>query len=617
MAVVVSGQEEPMGLNEAQQKAVRHMDGPMMVLAGPGAGKTRVITERVKYLVEQGVRPDSILVITFTKAAAGEMRGRFQALMEGRRLPVTFGTFHGIYFGILKHAYGYTGADILGEDQKHKILKEIVEKAGAGSEDQGEFIADLAAEISSVKNGQIDLKHYYSVNCPEDLFRTVCREYDGTLRRIRKIDFDDMLVLCLELLEKRPDLLDGWQKKFKYLLIDEFQDANRIQYQVAGMLAAPENNLFVVGDDDQSIYRFRGARPEIMLNFPKDYPEARQVLLDVNYRCTPQIVESSLKLIGHNEKRFIKDIRSGRKNGAKVTVHPFPGQKEENETILKLIQKYHEAGVPYMEMAVLYRTNTDPRLLAELLMEHELPFRMKDHLPNLYEHWIARDICAYLRLTEGAMKRGDFLQIANRPKRYISREALSGPEISFQELKEFYEEKDWMCERIDQMEDDIQMLSGMAPFAAVNFIRKGIGYEDYLQEYAEYRKLRPEELFEVLDELQEAARPFKTVEDWFLHMKRYKEELERQEAARTDVRDGVELMTMHSSKGLEFSVVFVIDVNEGVIPYKKAVLNADLEEERRMFYVAMTRAKEKLYLFHTGERYHKKAEPSRFLEELK
>lgn len=606
----------PVGLNKAQRIAVNHMDGPMMVLAGPGAGKTRVITERVKALVEHGTDPDSILVITFTRAAAGEMKGRFQALMEGQRLPVTFGTFHGIYFGILKHAYGYTGSDILSEQQKHGILRELAEKAGVEDTDKNELASDLAAELSCVKNGSGGIGAYHAKNCEDEAFRSIFRGYHEITRKRRKIDFDDMLLLCLDLFRKRPDILAAWQRKFRYILVDEFQDTNPVQYEVVRLLAAPEDNLFVVGDDDQSIYRFRGANPEIMLNFEKDYPKARRVLLDVNYRCTPQIVESSLKLIGHNKHRFHKDISSGRPGGAAVTVHDFADEKEENETILKLIRKYRETGVPWNDMAVLYRTNMEPRLLSEALTEQKIPFRIKEHLPNLYDHWIARDVCAYLKLAEGPMRRVDFYQIANRPKRYISRAAVAHPEVTFDEIREFYADKDWMCGRIDTMEEGIRMLSAMPPFAAINYIRKGIGYEDYLIEYAKEKGQSPDEFFETLDELQEAARPYKTTAEWFAHIQEYREELKKQEEAKTKPMDGIELMTMHASKGLEFKVVFILNANEGITPCRKAALQEDMEEERRMFYVAMTRAKDKLFVFYAKERRHRETDPSRFIDEF-
>ena len=262
-----------MRISEAQSRAIAHGEGPAMVLAGPGSGKTLVITNRTKYLIEHyGVRPEEILVITFTKAAAAQMRERFEQLMGGKRYRVTFGTFHAIFFQILKYAYHYTASNILREEQKYRILGEIADYMKLEFEDEKEFLSDLAAEISLVKNEQIPLEHYYSTNCSEENFRKIFQMYQNRLQQSNQIDFDDMLVYCNALFRERKDILAQWQRHFRYILVDEFQDINQLQYGVVRLLAQPEDNLFIVGDDDQSIYRFRGAKPEIMLNFRKDYP---------------------------------------------------------------------------------------------------------------------------------------------------------------------------------------------------------------------------------------------------------------------------------------------------------------------------------------------------------
>lgn len=278
----------------------------MLVLAGPGSGKTLVITERTKYLIEEcGIDPAQILVITFTKAAATEMKRRFQRKMN-RLCPVTFGTFHAVYFAILKHAYNYSADNIAREEQRYQCMREIIAKEHLTYEDETEFITSLLGEISLVKNSGIEIANYYSKNCAETVFRKIYRQYHEFLYKNRLIDFDDMLVYTKELFEQRADILAAWQNKYRYILIDEFQDINRIQYDIIKMLAGKRKNLFIVGDDDQSIYRFRGAKPEIMLHFKDDYPEAETVLLDVNYRSVKNIVTSAGYLIGHNKERFQK-----------------------------------------------------------------------------------------------------------------------------------------------------------------------------------------------------------------------------------------------------------------------------------------------------------------------
>ena len=605
-------------LTAAQREAVTHVDGPCLCLAGPGSGKTTVITGRTRYLIEQcQANPLGILVITFTRAAAREMEKRFAQAMGGRHVPVTFGTFHSVFFWILKQAYRYTAANILKEDQKYQILREIIDGQKLEIDDESEFLSGIASEISMIKNDRIALEHYYSKNCPEEAFRSIYKSYQERIAGAGLLDFDDMLVYCYELLTGRPDILAGWQKRFRYILIDEFQDINQLQYDIIRLLAAPENNLFIVGDDDQSIYRFRGARPEIMLNFRKDYPDAKVVLLAENFRSTENIIRAAGKVIVCNSARYQKSIRGVRERGDRIEVHGFANPPQQNTFVVKKLQEYLVQGYHYRDAAVLFRTNTAGRPLVEKFMEYNIPFSMRDALPNIYEHWISRNVLSYIRMAVGNRERKEFLQIMNRPKRYISREALDEPVVSFDRLRDFYREKDWMVDRIDRLEYDLWVMGKMAPYAAVNYIRKGIGYEDYLTEYAQYRKIKPEELHEVLNELQESARRFSTYEEWFDHMDEYAEALKEQAKEQKSQEDAVSFMTLHSAKGLEFPIVFIVDVNEGTIPHRKAVLDADLQEERRMFYVGMTRAKEHLHLYYVKEKYGKPQEVSRFIQELR
>ena len=608
-----------MNYNTSQTEAIGHAEGPMLVLAGPGSGKTLVITERTRHLVvNEHIDPSEILVITFTKAAAKEMKERFECLMGGKHYPVTFGTFHAVFFGILKHAYGFRAENIIREEQRYQLLREIIQRLHLEYEDEKEFIGDLLGEIGLVKNAGISLEHYYSGNCAQEVFHQIYRAYEKGKQKKRLIDFDDMMVYCYELLTQRPDILAGWQKRFRYILIDEFQDINKLQFDIIKMLAKPEDNLFVVGDDDQSIYRFRGAKPEIMLGFQDAYPVAKRVLLDVNYRSQSRIVEASGRLISHNERRFAKKVQAHRPPEQVPEILPFIDQHAQNKYVIEKILAYQKQGRSYEEMAILFRTNTQPGLLMEQLMAYNIPFRTRDSIPNIYEHWITRDILTYIRLALGSRSRTDFLQIMNRPKRYITRESLEEATVAFDVWADyFYEEKQpWVAERIEQLEADLRVLSRVSPFAAINYIRNGIGYETYLKEYAEYRRIKGEELIEVLEELQEGARNYKSYEEWFAHIEEYTEELKHRQEQQAAGRECISLATLHSSKGLEYPIVFILDVNEGLMPYKKAVLPEELEEERRMFYVGMTRAKDRLHLYYSGKINGREAEPSRFLEEL-
>ena len=382
------------------------------------------------------------------------------------------------------------------------------------------------------------------------------------------------------------------------------------------MLAAPENNLFVVGDDDQAIYGFRGADSRLMLGFKEDFPGAGEVVLATNYRSTGNIVNNSLKVIRNNEKRFEKELRAAKDRGECLHVQELKDPNEEAQYIADQIEKRMEEGVAAEEIAVLFRVHTDIRPLAEELIERHIPFQMREHLPNLYNHFIAKDIQAYFRLAEGERNRSDFLAVMNRPKRYIGRDSLSGNEVSFEEMRNFYCDKDWMMDRIDQFEWDVKMLARMAPYAAIQYIRKRIGYDDFLKDYAYTHKIERSDLNEVLAELEEAARPFTTIGEWFRHIREYTETLKLKERRKNENQEGVRLMTLHASKGLEFDTVFLAEANEGKIPYSKAKTDREIEEERRLFYVGMTRAKEVLKICYVKTKNGKEISPSRFVDEL-
>ena len=606
-----------MGFNEAQTQAIQHTDGPCLVLAGPGSGKTLTIVNRVKYLIEkQKVRPEEILVVTFTRFAAAEMKSRLCLVMGKRDLPVTVGTFHGIYYGILKWAYRVNQENILSETEKYQILRGVINKERMEIFDEEDFIQDIAAEIGKVKNNRIPLEEFVSEKCSADAFRNIYRNYEQHRKELKKIDFDDMLVLCYELFRSRPDVLAQWQKKFRYVLIDEFQDINRIQYDVIRMLAQPENNLFVVGDDDQAIYGFRGADSELMLGFGKDFPDAKQILLGMNYRSTANIVQNSLKLIENNVERYSKKLEANREGGSCLHIQEVKDPVEEAEYVLEEIQKCKENGIKEEEIAILFRVHTDARAVVEAMVERKIPFQMKEHLPNIYEHFIAKDIMAYFRLATGARNRQDFLQVMNRPKRYLGRDSVAGAKVSFEDMRKFYCDKDWMIDRIDKFEWDVKMLMKMAPYAAIQYIRKRIGYDDFLKEYAFTHQINRSDLNEVLAEIEEAAKAFTSVEEWFTHVEEYTETLRAKEKERNRPRPGVRLMTIHASKGLEFKQVFLIEANEGRIPYQKAKTDKEIEEERRLFYVAMTRAKDFLKICYVKIKNGKEVTPSRFVDEL-
>ena len=609
-----------MSLNHAQTEAVAHNKGPCMVLAGPGSGKTLTIAKRIEYLImKHKVRPEEILVITFTKYAAWEMKNRTRSICGPSSYAVTFGTFHGIYYGILKWAYRLNQSNLLSDEEKYRILREILPGIDWDQEpeadEEKDYLQELAIEIGNVKNNCMDIEEYEPVKYTTEKFRKLYRTYEETKKKYRKIDFEDMLIQCRDLFMKRPDILKKWQEKFQYILVDEFQDVNQAQYDVVRMLAAPQDNLFVVGDDDQSVYGFRGAKPGIMMEFMKDYPKARRILLDVNYRSSGYIVKGALRVIGNNKIRFEKKIEAFRKPDETVHVQEVKDPVQEAEYVLERIREYREKGVSYTEMAVLYRTNVDARAMSELMTEYQIPFVMKEHLNNIYEHFIALDMISYLRLSQGEYDRKYFLQIANRPNRYLTRESMKTGNVSYESLRRYYRDKDWMVDRIDQLEWDMKMICDKTPYAAIQYIRKRMGYDEFLKEYAAYRKISSEDLFAVLEEIWQNSKGYGTIKEWFEHIESYGKMLKEQNKKNGE-KEGVNLMTMHAAKGLEFDTVFVIEANEGSCPYKKATADEEIEEERRLFYVAMTRAKRKLVISYVKEKNGKDLLPSRFVSEL-
>ncbi len=604
--------------NEGQLKAIQHVQGAMMALAGPGSGKTTAMVHRIKYLIEKAkVSPAGILVITFTRASAREMEERFYKLMGGSECQCTFGTFHSIFFYILKMAYGYRSNNILLEEEKYSIIRDIIRNKQLEYDDEEEVISDIIHEMGMMKGDMIALEHFYSTCVGEEVFRKIIEEYENKVHSMGKLDFDDMMVYCYELLKERPDILQSLQRRYTHVLVDEFQDINKIQYEITKMLAAPQNNLFIVGDDDQSIYGFRGARPEIMLHFKEDYPTAVTTLLDVNYRCNRNITEGAVRVISHNQVRFDKKIVSHKDFEEPIRVHHMKTRQEENQHVLERVRKYNRDGIPYSEMAIILRTNIQARNIVHKLMEYNIPFQIRDKVPCIYDHFAVKNILDYIKAAMGIRDRALFLKILNRPNRYLSRELLTEPIVDFEQLRTLVDGKDWALDKIDQMEYELKILAGLRPYAAVNFVRKAIGYDAYLAEYAEYRHLNVEDFYTTLDELQEMAKQYKSFREWFDGIEEYRVAFEEHmKRDSKENRRGVVVTTMHSAKGLEFDAVFILEANEGLAPYKKATKPDEIEEERRMFYVAMTRARNHLHIYEVQEYYNKDLEPSRFLQEL-
>ncbi len=617
--------------NEAQIKAITHGAGAMLVLAGPGSGKTTVITQRIKYLIEvYQVKPEEILVITFTKAAAAEMQDRFFRITNEKAYPVNFGTFHAVFFQILRHTYRFTGENIIRESDKYRLLTRVLEelppeiasqeqKESEEADSSTERIQRILEEISKVKNSGISPEEVKSETVSQEEFIYIYQTYKRLMNQNRLIDFDDMVLLCRDLLMQRQETLQLWQERFSYILIDEFQDICPLQYEVVRLLAKPQNNLFIVGDDDQSIYGFRGASPEIMLHFQNDYPNAAQVLLNENYRSKRDIVDAAGRLIMHNKERFSKEIKAHNTAENSIRIMPFPSKQQQALNITELIKQYmQQEDAKYSDIAILYRTNNHTVYTANQLMKSSIPFIMKEKPKNIYGNSIAKDIVAYINYALKQDMVSDFYRIMNRPVRYIKRNTVPTKPFQMQELLQNNRGTDYVCKNVVMLYEQLHVIRRLTPFSAVNYIRKGIGYEEYLKKQNQSKNIPWEQVVEELDDLQTCAKDFETLEEWLEHIHNYDTMVEKAlpKKNKQEDFDAVNIVTMHASKGLEWKIVILPDVNENVVPHKKAVTDKELEEERRMFYVAMTRAKEHLFIFYVYEKEAGNFLPSRFIGEI-
>lgn len=625
-------------INDAQSKAISHGTGPMLVLAGPGSGKTFVITQRILHLIETlHIKPEQILVITFTKAAALEMQKRFRELSQGQMYPVSFGTFHAIFFHILQQTHGFHASSILRDAEKHKYLREIIQSLSMSpnptveknstitlcqsnitldSDDSPEIMQRILSEISKIKNMGLSPESYQSECCSPEEFLSIYQHYEKKVKLEHKVDFDDMVLLCLSLLKQRPDILKNWQNKYQYILIDEFQDINPPQYETVRLLAAPQNNLFVVGDDDQSIYGFRGSNPEIMLHFEEDYPDAKRILLNINYRSKKDIIKAAQNVIEQNGIRFTKDVTTFSQESNSVKLYHFPSQQIQRQNIISLIQQYiTQSGAHYRDIALIYRTNTNAAITAEKLMQEKIPFQMKERTKCIYDTEIAKDIFAYLEYALYESSLSAFYRIMNRPVRYISRTVVPSSPFAKEELLHLVSNKEYVLHNVISLYEQLSFLRKLSPYAAVNYIRKGIGYENYILQKERAHGGHTTEMISLLNELQENAQEFEDINEWLEHIKHFKENIVQAQKPVSPEQDAVHIVTMHASKGLEWPVVVIPDLNEGIVPHKKAASINEIEEERRMFYVALTRAKQKLFLFYIKEEAGNLL-PSRFIQEL-
>lgn len=612
-------------LNEKQQEAIKETEGAVLVLAGAGSGKTKVLTTRVAYLInEKGVNPRNILAITFTNKAATEMKERISKMVENSN-KIQISTYHslGLLFirencEKLNYQSNFT---ILDSEDALTLIKKIMKEKGI--DDKAFNPRAIRNAISSAKNELIDAKSYekYALTEFEKKVYEVYLNYEKRLKLGNSLDFDDLLMLPIILFKNNPDILSKYQDRFEYILIDEYQDTNYAQYMLSKLLSAKYKNIFVVGDIDQSIYAFRGANYKNILNFEKDYPNNKTILLEENYRSTKCILNVANDIIKNNKQRKEKNLWTQNNDGEKITYHKAENEKDEANYVKNEIQKLIDNGVEKSNIAVLYRTNAQSRIIEEELLHHNIPYKVVGSF-YFYNRKEIKDLISYLKLIYNPHDDISLLRIINTPKRGIGLKTIENLTLkAISENKSIYEAIDSgkelqfknIIEKIKQKQEELSLTE------LIDYILNETGLK---QELENEKTIEAEIRLENLNEFKTVARNFEDKYgiislDEFLDSISLVSDIEEHK----DNKDVITLMTIHSAKGLEFDYVFLMGMEETLFPHRNSLLDSEqIEEERRLCYVAVTRAKKKLYLTNARKRmifgdisYNP---PSRFINEI-
>ena len=529
-------------LNENQKRAICHETGPMLVLAGPGSGKTTVLLCRILRLLERGLaRPDQILALTFSKAAAEEMKERFRRAKgpEG----VAFGTFHSVFFRILRRKYGWSTDRVFQEEERRAVLRNMLEEAKWDIPDLEEYISVFLSQLSLMNSELESVNTFEPAGIPAVEFRKLFHTYERYKERHEKLDFDDMLTMCHHLLKTDAETRAAWQGRYRFILVDEFQDVNRAQFECLRMLAEEHRNLFVVGDDDQSIYAFRGARPDFLLQFPMLYPDAQRVTLNTNYRSTDRVIALAERVISNNEVRFAKEMHGTGIDGDKVTFFLADDVTAEADRIAEKIADLMDEGVALSEMAVIYRTNLQGGVFARALYKKGIPYELRESGANVYDHWIAKDLLAYLFLAENEESDSALRRILNKPKRYIGRDLLAEAEkMPYTLMRSFFacpSLKKWQEEHLENLRADLNQIRRKNVYDGLKYIRKVIGYDEYLEEFAVYRRTSAQVLWEIADEVMETARDCKDVKQFRERLEEMSRQMQGQSSRKEQKRSGL------------------------------------------------------------------------------
>ena len=610
--------------NIAQESAVNSIYGPVIIVSCPGSGKTTTLVRRINRMIEAGIDARSILMVTFTKSAAADMEKRYRQIY-GEAPGVVFQTIHALCRNILVAERVIGEKSLLNEKESREILSGLLE----GRPEIGNAI-DMAetmlSEFGKYKESDISLEDYEPSGCEKSLFMEIADAYTSAKKEIGKVDFDDLLTGCRDLLRDNRKTLSKWQRRFQFIQCDEYQDTSRIQKDILYMLAGKKANLCVVGDDDQSIYRFRGADNHIMMQFEEDFGDrgVRKILMNTNYRSAPEIVDMADVCIRNNRVRFAKEFISERgREGAKGTAEykAYRTKAAELEDIISVIRQRSKEKVPYSEMAILFRTNRQASLPVQALSAEDIPYYSTENVTTVYDDWMFTDIRAYIELSMGINTRQNLFRVLNRPNRYLPAAQFRdidfdiGPMTDAIKFKKG-DERAWAYKSAKESIDawfrvfGPGMITEDTPTADMVKKLEGRGtiqYDAYLRQVAKQRRKEEDDLLSEFEELKQDALRFATVGEWLAHARMVSEKVRRENAdKRKKNKDGVTVTTMHKAKGREWKVVFILGANDNVIPGRQAITKEDLEEERRILYVAMTRAKDELYIGST-------AEPSRFI----
>jgi DNA helicase-2/ATP-dependent DNA helicase PcrA len=638
-------EEHPLlaGLNPEQRKAVTHVDGPLLILAGAGSGKTRVLTHRVAWLLQvERVRPDEVVAITFTNKAAGEMKERIEALVGPVARTMWISTFHSMCARILRREARYLGYKstftIHDEDDRRRLIKRCMEELDV---DPKRYPPEsISRQISDAKNQLLGPARFREQGGRfAQVAADVYELYEKRHAEMNAMDFDDLLMKTVELLEGYPDRLEHYQRAFRYVLVDEYQDTNHAQYRLANLLAGARNNLAVVGDDDQSIYSWRGADIRNILEFERDYPDAEVIRLEQNYRSTQRILDAANAVVTHNRRRKGKRLWTPRGEGALVQVVEVVDERAEAQFVASEVQKLLEGeadGVDRAyrpdEIAVLYRTNAQSRVLEEQFGRYAIAYQVIGG-PKFYERAEIRDLVAYLTLLVNPDDTQRLLRIVNTPKRGIGATSLqrlqahaaSVGETLWQALRRADEVPGLSAAAVNgllafaRVVEGLQATQAARPVAEI--VRSVLDETGYAAALAAQKTLEAEGRLENIEEFAGVAAEYdKRTQDPTLEGFLQEISLFSDTDAFADTSSLLTLMTLHNAKGLEFPVVFICGMEEGVFPHQRSLDEQNVEEERRLAYVGITRAMDRLYLLHARARtlwgsaqYNI---PSRFLDEI-